>query len=75
MLIDSYLASPSGKENTPTAQNEKQGHPPVIPQKVMDMLAKLTGWQLSMLAAHMMEESGSANSSVHFTKVLPKVLP
>ena len=75
ITVDFYLASPSGKENTPTAQKEKQSQPPVIPQKVMDMLGKLTGCQLSMLAAHIMENLAVPILQSTLLKVLPKVLP
>lgn len=60
ITIDSYLAGPK-------AQKENQVPHAGIPEKVMDMVKKLTGCQLSMLATHIIE-----NSSVHFTATLAK---
>ena len=48
ITIDSYLAGPE-------EQKENQVPHAGIPEKVMDLVKKLTGCQLSMLAAHILE--------------------
>ncbi|KAL9977217.1 hypothetical protein ACROYT_G014596 [Oculina patagonica] len=75
ITVDTYIASASGKENAPPSQSENQRPPPVIPEKVMEMIAKLTCCQLSMLATHIMENLPVQMLQSTLQKVLPKVLP
>ena len=68
ITIDSYLAGPE-------VQKENQVPLAGIPEKVMDMVKKLTGCQLSMLATHIMENLAVPILQSTLLKLLPKVLP
>ena len=68
ITIDSYLGGPE-------AQKENQVPHAGIPEKVMDLVKKLTGCQLSMLATHIMENLAVPVLQSTLMKLLPKVLP
>lgn len=72
ITLDSYLSSSPATESSPS--NPEQG-PLQLPEKVVEIIEKLTGVQRAMLATHILEKLSSLHLESTLKKVLPKVLP
>ena len=78
LTVDSYLGSECNKENAPAVEPRWQkSQVPLdeIPEKVMSLVAKLSGNQLSKLVLHIIEHLSNPNLQCTLRRVLPKVLP
>ena len=76
--MDFYLGSECDKENAPAVEHRwQQSQVPLdgIPEKVMSLVAKLSGNQLSKLVLYIIEHLSVPNLQCTLRKVLPKVLP